>query len=114
MSLTISVGITVLSSLLGAFGSLFLKKGSERFALTPTGILSPHLIIGGLCYVSSIVIFGFALRGSELSFLYPILSLGFIWTTLLSRFMLHEHINRYKWIGVVLIILGVTFIGIGS
>jgi len=52
-----------------------------------------------------------ALRGGDLSVLYPIISLSFVAVSLLSVWLLKERMNLLKWIGIVLIIAGVSLIG---
>ena len=71
--------------------------------------------MGGVAlYGVGTVLFIPALRGGDLSVLYPFVSLNYIWVSLLSVRFLGEKMNRLKWLGVALIILGVSFIGIGS
>ena len=65
-------------------------------------------------FVIGTMLFIPALRGGDLSILYPFVSLSYIWVALLSVRFLGEKMNKYKWIGIALIILGVSFIGIGS
>lgn len=52
-----------------------------------------------------------ALKGGEMSLLYPIIALTYVWTTLLSYTLLHEHSNLYKNLGVVTIVVGVAVMG---
>jgi len=46
--------------------------------------------------------------------LYPILSIGYVWISLFSIIFLEEKMNMDKWLGILLIIFGVVFIGFGS
>ena len=55
-----------------------------------------------------------ALRDGELSVLYPIIALSFVWVTLISIFLFHEYVSAYNWVGVAAILLGVSLIGYGS
>jgi uncharacterized membrane protein len=55
-----------------------------------------------------------ALKGGELSVLYPLVALTYVWVSLLSVKFLNEKMNKMKWIGILLILFGVTLIGIGS
>jgi uncharacterized membrane protein len=55
-----------------------------------------------------------ALKGGDLSVLYPFVALAYIWVSLLSVKFLGEKMNKFKWLGIALIIIGVSFIGIGS
>ena len=56
-----------------------------------------------------------ALRNGELSVIYPIIATSYIWVSLLSpRFFSTDFMNATKWGGIFVIIVGVTFVGIGG
>lgn len=48
-----------------------------------------------------------------LSLIYPFVSLGYVWTTILSFYILKEKITNKKIISITLIVLGVILIGFG-
>ncbi|MES1260364.1 MAG: hypothetical protein ABUS49_01415 [Acidobacteriota bacterium] len=52
-----------------------------------------------------------ALRDGELSVLYPIYSLSYVWVLALSIYFFHDHLNAWKLAGVLLIMTGVGFLG---
>lgn len=54
-----------------------------------------------------------ALRDGELSLLYPVISLTYVWVTILSVLAFHENLNLYKGLGIGVICLGVTLLGKG-
>jgi uncharacterized membrane protein len=56
----------------------------------------------------------YALQGGELSVLYPLVSLGYVWVCLLSIRFLGERMNSVKWTGVAFIVAGVALIGVGG
>jgi len=106
-----AVGLAVLAAAIGSFGPIFIKRGAH---LSFERILSnKYLFLGILTYAVSTVIYLAALRGGELSVLYPIISLTFAGVAVLSVFLLKERMNMYKWAGIVLIIVGVSVIGLG-
>ncbi|MFH1836261.1 MAG: hypothetical protein ABH851_08745 [Methanobacteriota archaeon] len=56
-----------------------------------------------------------SLKYGELSVLYPIYGLNFIWVSILSPYFFpSDSMNLVKWIGVVFVIGGVSLIGLGS
>jgi uncharacterized membrane protein len=55
-----------------------------------------------------------AFKDGELSVLYPILSLSYLWVTVLSFFVFRDTLNVYKLIGVAVIICGVAVLGRGA
>ncbi len=104
--------IMIVDTILGAFGSIFLKKGSHR--IHKNNMISQFknydLIFGVFLFVISTPIFLIALKATELSRLYPMTSLTYVWISLLSIKYLKEQINAYKWLGIILIIVGIIFI----
>lgn len=110
-----AIPVVVGATVLGALGSLLFKMGSEAMSLDIKRLVRNYHLMGGfLLYGISALFFIFALKGGELSVLYPFVSTSYIWVCLLSVKFLHEKMNRYKWIGIVLIMLGVSVIGLGS
>ncbi len=102
---------TLFTALLGAFGAFFLKKSSFS-KLNIKIFLNKFTIIAIIFYGLSSIIFIIALKGGELSVLYPIGATSYIWVNILSIFFLKEKMNLYKWVGVIIIITGVTLISI--
>jgi uncharacterized membrane protein len=117
-----AMGLVILGTMVGAFGPILFKKGSKTFTLNPRKILKDpmillknyYVIFGCVLYALSSFIFIPALRGGELSVLYPLVSLSYIWVAILSAKFLGEKINSTKIAGIALIIIGVSLIGIGS
>lgn len=110
-----AIGLVILATIVGAFGPILLKKATSHLELNIRSIITNRNLIGGVAlYAISTIIFIPALKGGELSVLYPFVATVYIWVTLLSVKFLKEKMNKYKWIGIILIILGVIFIGLGS
>ena len=110
-----AIGLVVLATLVGAFGPILLKKASAgRLSNIKSLLTNYNLFIGILLYGLSTILFIPALKGGDLSVLYPFVALVYIWVSLLSVKFLGEKMNKYKWIGIALIIVGVSFIGFGA
>ncbi|MBS3113291.1 EamA family transporter [Candidatus Woesearchaeota archaeon] len=108
------IGVFI-ASLFGGIGALYLKKGSDNIKLNFWKLIKNYdLIKGILCYGFSTLLFIPSLKFGELSVLYPITSFTYIWVILFSLIFLNERMNKYKWLGLILIVIGVILIGIGS
>ena len=103
-----AVSLTLVATVIGAFGAIFLKKGSARISLS-----NFNLIFGIFLYGVSTIIYIAALKKEQLSVLYPVISLGYVWVCLLSVGFLKEKMNFWKWAGIATIIFGVSLIGFG-
>jgi len=118
MMIALTIISMVISCVIGAIASLLLKRGSDKFIIkfTLKGITDIlknwKLILGVILYIISAVIFIIVLKSQRLSFIYPLSSLTYIFITILSAWILKEHINRYKIIGISLVILGVVLISL--
>jgi uncharacterized membrane protein len=115
MSTTLwAIGLVILSTLFSALGPILFKKGSTRFNLNPFTQIKNYYLIGGIIvYTLGLIAFIPSLRGGNLSVLYPILSLKYVWVTLLSIFILREVVTKKQWAGIVLIISGILLVTIG-
>jgi len=104
-----------LSTLLTSTAQLLFKIGSEKLAFDISILLQNYpLFLGFFLYGIAAAILIKSLKYGELSILYPLIALSYVWVTILSYFYLSEALTFYKIIGVFVIIMGVTFIGIGS
>lgn len=113
--LYLAIIITIIATLFGAVGSLLLKIGSAKFKLNIKTLITNYaLIIGLVCYGLGSILFIFALKYSDLSYLYPFISLSYVWAAILSVKYLKEDMSKWKWIAITIIIIGVSFIGFGS
>ena len=55
-----------------------------------------------------------ALRRGQLSLLYPVISLTYVWVTILSMLIFSETLNVYKAVGLAVVVAGVAIIGRGG
>jgi len=102
------------AGIVGSFGAVFLKLGAAKLTGNVLSFVNPRLILGVALYMGSTVIYLSGLKGGELSVLYPMVSLGYVWTLLWSKLFFQEPITRYKVGGLGLIIVGVILVGLGS
>lgn len=110
-----AIGLVILATLVGAFGPILLKKASEKKLSSISSLMKNYHLFGGVSlYAIGTILFIPALKGGDLSILYPFVALGYVWVSLLSVKFLGEKMNFMKWGGIILIIVGVSFIGIGS
>ncbi|KHO45485.1 MAG: hypothetical protein QS98_C0010G0011 [archaeon GW2011_AR3] len=110
-----AIGLALFGIAVGAWGPMFMKKASSEIHRDFKSILrSKNLLYGVLIYGIATLIFIPALKGSDLSVIYPLVATSYIWVSLISVKFLGEKMNLYKWLGILVIIAGVAFIGYGS
>ncbi len=71
---------------------------------------SPYMLSGIAMYAAATVLWMYLLGKYEYSYIYPMLSLAYVFAFLYAIFWFKEQVNIYRWIGVGLIIAGVFFI----
>jgi multidrug transporter EmrE-like cation transporter len=102
-------------TILGAAAQILMKVGMTHFEPTVRSIVTNlPLIAGYTLYGINTLMLVLALREGELSMLYPIIALTYVWVTLLSYALLHETPNFYKNVGIATIVAGVAVLGRGG
>jgi drug/metabolite transporter (DMT)-like permease len=102
-------------TVLGAAAQLFIKVGMTHFRPDLLSLLTNFSLIAGYAlYGINTLLLVLALRDGELSTLYPIIALTYVWVTLLSYTLLGERPNVYKDIGIATIVVGVAILGRGE
>ncbi|MBS3137663.1 hypothetical protein J4232_04475 [Candidatus Woesearchaeota archaeon] len=110
-----AIVVMIFTTFLTSIAQIFLKKGANVLQFDILSLITNYnLIIGIILYGLAAVLLIIALRGGELSVLYPMISTSYIWVALLASYFFGEILSTTKIIGIVAIIIGVTFIGIGS
>jgi multidrug transporter EmrE-like cation transporter len=86
----------------------------ELFVSFCLGVITNlRLFIGYVLYGINTFLMALALKGRELSRLYPIIALTFVWVTIFSLIILPgEHLNFFRSIGIAFIVGGVSVLGL--
>lgn len=105
------------STVFGAAAQVLIKigMGPNHFVPTVMGLVTNvPLVAGYVCYGVFTLVMVLALREGELSMLYPIIALTYVWATLASYLLLHDTPNLFKNLGIVTIVIGVAVLGGGG
>jgi len=110
-----SMLLILVASLFGSFGAAFLKSGAERLQFSFGALIRNYYLAAGIgLFVFSSYFFVLGVREGELSVLYPMVSLGYLWTLFLSRIFFGEPFTRGKIVGLGLVLAGIAMLGLGS
>lgn len=107
--------------LLNAAAQLLLKAAMLRIGyfdfsfenIIPIGLkmaLNPFIISGLSCYVFSVVVWLLVLSRVQVSFAYPMLSVGYIVNAIAAYYLFQEDLTLVRISGTVVIIIGVFLI----
>ncbi len=111
----------IIALTLGVFGQLFLKEGTTNLNISVSGITgplllvwrmitNPNIFIGLVCYGVSSIFWILVLKEKELSLVYPMIASGYILVVLFSWLIRHEPVSPTRWLGTIVITLGVILI----
>ena len=110
-----SMAWVLLGSFIGSFGAVLLKAGAKHVNRSLFGVLRNWRLAAGVgAYVRSSVFCVFGLRNGELSILYPMVSLSYIWTVVWSKTFFGERLTSAKFYALALILFGVALLGMGT
>jgi drug/metabolite transporter (DMT)-like permease len=109
-ALWMMIAFTIFASV----GQTFMKTGAnqlfENFSLSVL-IHDTPLQIGLTLYICGAALAVLALRHGELSVLWPIISLSYVWVAILAKILIHESMSPLKIAGIAVIIVGVAIMG---
>lgn len=104
-------------------GQLLLKFGMRQVGPVSGSVLSnpvpfllamfsnPLILIAVPLYAGGFVIWSIVLSKLDLSYAYPFLALAYVLVPLLSWLILGEHIPTMRWIGIVVVCIGLVLVG---
>lgn len=100
-------------TVLGAAAQILMKTGANHAAHASLMVLFTNLplLAGYALYGLSTLLLVLALREGELSLLYPVIALTYVWVTVLSFVIFHDRINPFKLTGIVILVVGVAVLG---
>lgn len=100
---------------IGSLGAVGLKAGSAHLELKLRPLLTNWKLalgIGG--YLVSTLFYMTGISKGEISVLFPMVSVGYIWTMLWSKLFFGEALTRAKFVGLGLILAGCVLLGLGK
>jgi multidrug transporter EmrE-like cation transporter len=103
-----------IAGFIGSFGAAFLKAGASRIRTLASVITNWRLAAGIVAYLVSSVFFVRGMAEGELSVLYPMVALGYMWTILWSKLFFGEAMTLGKVGGLGLILAGLAMLGLGT
>lgn len=118
------IGLIIVAEIWATAGQIFFKKSANNFATHDFGSIKGWLKFMGDVYSSPMIWLGFvsmvvgmaiwilALANADLSFVFPMGSLQYIFILISSYIFLGEKIDRMRFMGTMLVVLGIILIGI--
>jgi len=113
--------LIMLGVMLNAAAQLFLKEGMRRIGhfefiwanIVPIGFMvagNLFVLAGLACYVVSVGVWLLVLSRVEVSFAYPLLSVGYIVNAVAGYYLFQENLSLTRISGILIICVGVYFV----
>ena len=117
--MALSLGLVLCSICFAVAGQVLLKSGMNKLTSilnSGTPILdvalqfvrTPPIVIGFLCYGFGAIFWLAVLARLDLSLAYPLLALMYVLIPLSARVFLNEEISQGRWVGIIIVIIGVA------
>ena len=103
-------------------GVVLLKKGMERVGdvkevsvsevmrIFKAGVTTPQIVLGVFFEALFFGCLLLLMSKSQISFLWPLTGLSFVFATFAAMWFLHERVSSLRWAGVILIVIGAGLI----
>jgi multidrug transporter EmrE-like cation transporter len=111
-----AIGLVLLASFIGSFGAVLLKAGANQLEFNLRSLATNYRLMAGIAFFLFSTFFfvrGVSQPGAELTVLYPMVSLSYIWTLLWSRLFFGEPFTKTKLQGLLLILAGIIVLQFG-
>jgi multidrug transporter EmrE-like cation transporter len=113
--------LITLDVVLNVAGQLSLKYGMSQIGnftislstLPPVFVKAAtnlNVLLGLVCYGLGFLVWLIVLAKAEVSYAYPLISLGYVFTAILARFMFGESVSFMRMAGILVTCLGVFLI----
>ena len=114
--------ILIVGLIFEAVGVVSLKKGItqigevEKISLpeiarvVKAGAANTSVLLGVFCEMLFFISLLILISKSDISFLWPLTGLSFVFATLAAMWFLHEQVSPMRWAGVVCIVIGAGLI----
>jgi len=105
----------MIAAVFSAMGQILFKYTSKDITSILSFFFNGYFYLAGVCFALGFVFLMIALKIGEATTIYPILASSYIYVCLISPFLFKtDFMNIQKWIGVLIIIVGIYFIIKGS
>jgi drug/metabolite transporter (DMT)-like permease len=105
-----STGVVLLKKGITEIGEIRHVSVPEIARVCKAGVTKPQILLGvlfeALFFLSLLIL----MAKSDISFLWPLTGLSFVFATLAATWFLHEQVSLVRWAGVILIMLGAALI----
>jgi multidrug transporter EmrE-like cation transporter len=86
------------------------SRGASALSLVSALALEIWVWLWAACFIVATCLWLLGVQRLDLSFAFPLLSVGYILVNLFSMLLFREHVDGMRWLAVMIICVGVIFI----
>jgi drug/metabolite transporter (DMT)-like permease len=105
-----STGVVLLKKGMTQIGDMNGYTAAEIFRVLKSGATNPQILLGVFFEALFFVCLLILMSKSDISFLWPLTALSFVFATFAAIWFLGERVSAVRWLGVILIVIGAAFI----
>lgn len=105
-----SAGVVLLKRGVTQIGDVQTISAAEVARVVKAGVTNSQVLLGVFFEALFFACLLILMSKSDISFLWPLTALSFVFATIAAMLFLHEHVSAVRWAGVVLIMLGAALI----
>jgi len=105
-----STGVVLLKKGMTQIGEMNGITAREILRVVKSGAASPQILLGVFFEALFFVCLLILMSRSDISFLWPLTGLSFVFATFAAMIFLGETVSFSRWLGVILIVIGAGFI----
>ena len=105
-----STGVILLKKGMTHIGGMHGYTAPEIVRIVKAGAMNPQILLGVFFEALFFLCLLILMSKSEISFLWPLTALSFVFATFAAIWFLGEQVSATRWIGVILIMVGAAFI----
>lgn len=112
------IGVVLFATVCVSAGETLLRAGMKQVGEGNHGglhfvlaaISTPQVLIGTALMMVYFALYSLALSWADISFVLPITAMSYLFVAGLARFFLHENVTPARWLGALIITVGVVVV----
>lgn len=105
-----SAGVVLLKKGMTHIGEIQKVNAPEILRILKAGATSPQILLGVFFEALFFACLLILMSKSDISFLWPLTGLSFVFATFAATWFLNEHVSAIRWAGVLMIVFGAALI----
>ncbi len=110
-----AIMLMISCTLFTSSAQILLKKGANILQFDMLSIITNWYLVSGMAlYGLGAILVIIAMKGGEVTVLYPIITSSYVWVTFASIYFFNESVNLFRWMGISLTVIGIIMITFGE